>query len=112
MKSFGKLLRKLRGQIPLEEIGRKAFIPLDYLRAIERGDEVADQKLAARILTDAFALSSVDTRRLLVGIELYDLGLRDPEIRQLVADVIARRTPPKVVEALRRLYLGYSEEPS
>jgi len=78
------------------------------LRAIETRRKPVDEALARQILTEGFALDPLDTERLIIGVRLYDLGLRDNAIRPLVADVILKTVPDSIRRQLRHLYISYT----
>ncbi len=109
MKSFGRLLRKLRGTTSLTLLAERTALDVTYLASVEAGRRVADEFVVRHILTKGFALDRSDTQRLILGIQLYDLGLRDNELRQLVVDLILKTTPGKTREQLRTLYRGYAD---
>lgn len=104
MKSFGRLLRRLRGQTPLSALAELARLAPEELERIEAGRVPVEEALARRILKDGFALKKPDIDRLLLGIQLYDLGLKDNDIRQLVIAVIGKELPAALQEELRQLY--------
>jgi hypothetical protein len=104
MKSFGRLLRRLRGQTPLPTLAAQAQLDPEELSQIEAGRVPVDEILARRILKEGFALKKPDIDRLILGIQLYDLGLKDNDLRQLVIAVIRKETPPSVEAALKELY--------
>jgi hypothetical protein len=107
MKSFGRLLKRLRGQTPLETIGDRAGLEADYLAQVEAGEVVVEEKQARQILRRGLALPRPDTDRLLLGIALYDLGLKDNAIRQLVIAVIRKEAPPEIQDELDQLSQRY-----
>lgn len=108
MRSFGRLLRRLRGTTSLEELARKTALEESYLAGVEAGKRVAEEVIVRHILRTGFALSVRDTTRLVLGIQLYELGLRDNEIRQLVVDLITREVTEAVRERVRLAYRSYS----
>lgn len=109
MKSFGRLLRQMRGTTPLEEIARRTRRELLYLQDIEARRLIPDAKIANQILMRGFELDEADSRRAILGIQLYDLGLKDNDIRQLVIAVINGVVPEACAAELRRLYREYVE---
>jgi|SRR6266511_2490630 len=104
MKSFGRLLKRLRGQTSLETMAERAGLEADYLAQVEAGQILVEEKLARQILRRGFDLHRPDADRLLLGIQLYDLGLKDNAIRQLVIAVIRKETPADIQDELRQLY--------
>ena len=108
MKSFGRLLRNLRGSTPLQTIATRTTLETGYLVHLETGRLVPDSFLARHILSHGFGLPREDVTRLVLGIELYDLGLRDNEVRQLVIDLIRKAAPATVRDQLHQLYRGYA----
>jgi hypothetical protein len=112
MKSFGRLLHRLRGETPLETIGEHAGLEAEYLANLEANRLPIDEVMARHILQRGFDLDEQDTGRLILGIQLYDLGLKDNEIRHLVIGVIRKETPPPVRAELKRLSHHYSSDPS
>ena len=109
MKSFGRLLRKLRGTTSLATLAQRTALDESYLASVEAGRRVADEFVVRHILTKGFALDRGDTQRLVLGIQLYDLGLRDNDLRQLVVDLIMKTTPGKTREQLRAHYRRYAD---
>jgi len=107
MKSFGRLLRQMRGTTPVEQIAQQARIDPGYLRSVESGYRVVDQIVAYELLRKVFELDDREARRTMLGIQLYDLGLRDGELRQLVIDLIRGETPRAIQEQLRKAYRRY-----
>lgn len=103
MKSFGRLLRRLRGQTPLTALAPLTRLAREELERIEAGRERVDEALARRLLKDGFALKKPDIDRLILGIQLYDLGLKDNEIRQLVIAVIGKELSEALQDELRQL---------
>ncbi len=77
MKSFGRLLKRLRGQTSLETMAERAGLEADYLAQVEAGQILVEEKLARQILRRGFDLHRPDADRLLLGIQLYDLGLKE-----------------------------------
>lgn len=110
MKSFGRLVRTMRGQVPRAEIAERAGLEEAYLEDIESGRITPDERVASRLLRLGFALDTAETRRAILGIQLYDLGLKDNEIRQLVVDVMLGAAPEGVRQQLRRLYARYATD--
>lgn len=108
MKSFGRLLRKLRGTTPLEELTMATKLEPGYLASIEAGRTVPEEVVARHILRQGLGLDRVETARVILGIQLYDLGLRDADFRQLVIDLILKSVPAPAREELRCLYRRYS----
>jgi transcriptional regulator with XRE-family HTH domain len=104
MKSFGRLLRRLRGAIPLETVGERAGLAPEHLTQIEAGELPVEEASARHILRRGLDLPRSDVDRLLLGIQLYDLGLKDNEIRQLAIAVIRREVPAPIQEELKQLY--------
>jgi hypothetical protein len=106
--SFGRVLRKMRGTTSLEELAARTGIEAPRLAYVESGRLTADEWLARLILRQGFELEKPDIDRLILGIELYDLGLRDNEVRQLLVDFISKTAPTHLGERLRELYRSYS----
>lgn len=109
MRSFGRLLRKMRGVTPLSTIAKRTAVDEGYLLSVERGQIIADELLVRQILRQGFDLDKHDTTRVVLGIALYDLGLRDSDLRQLVIDLITRDTPAGVRERAKRLFRSYTD---
>jgi transcriptional regulator with XRE-family HTH domain len=109
MKSFGRLLRKMRGSTPLRELAQRAGLSYSYLSNLEAGRKIASEERARQILRRGFDLEEPDTTRLILGVQLYDLGLRDNDFRQLVIDLIIDSVPTRVREQLRKLYHRYAD---
>ncbi len=104
MKSFGRLLKRLRGQTPLETIGERTGLDPEQLVAIEAGRVRVEEAQARQILKQGFALPRPDIDRLLLGIQLYDLGLKDNDMRQLVIAIIAKELSATHLDELRVFY--------
>jgi hypothetical protein len=104
LKSFGRLLRRLRGHTPLTTVAAQSQLDADYLAKVEAGEVPVDLPTARHILRSGLTLSRKDTNRLLLGLQLYDLGLKDNEIRQLVIAVIRKELPRSVQDEIRQLY--------
>ena len=107
MKSFGKLLRKMRGPQSLAELAKRTTFDERYLLALEAGRQVPEEFVVRHILRRGFGLSQRDASRFVLGVQLYDLGLRDTDLRQLVIDLITKESPKKVPDQLRQIYRGY-----
>jgi transcriptional regulator with XRE-family HTH domain len=105
--SFGRLLRRLRGRTPLSGIATRAGLDVNDLTRLESGDTVPDESLARQILRDGFALPRKDINRLILGVYLYDLGLKDNDLRQLVVALIRRELPAAARADLKALYHRY-----
>lgn len=108
MKSFGRLLRKMRGSTSLTEIADRTTLDESYLARVEGGRAVADEFVVRHILAKAFDLERRDITRVVLGIQLYDLGLRDSDLRQLTVDLITQDAPTKVRERAKQLYREYA----
>ena len=106
--SFYRLLRRLRGDTPLQIIAARCELEEAFLRGIEAGRTRVDEAIASHILLKGFELDPLDTRRLVLGVRLFDLGLRDNAIRPLIADVILNTAPAKIRRQLRQIYLDYT----
>lgn len=104
MKSFGRLLRRLRGRTPLPEVAQRMRLAAHELTEIEAGRVPVDRATARRLLRRGFALPRPDVERLILGVELYDLGLKNNEIRQLVIAVIRNELPDSLCQELQGLY--------
>jgi transcriptional regulator with XRE-family HTH domain len=104
MKSFGRLLRRLRGKNPPAEMASRMGIAEHELAQIEAGELPVDRATARRLLRRGFVLPRPDIERLILGVELYDLGLKDNDIRQLVMAVIRKEAPAQVGKELKALY--------
>ncbi|HSC20951.1 MAG TPA: helix-turn-helix domain-containing protein [Solirubrobacterales bacterium] len=109
MKRFGRLLRRLRGRTPLPEVAHRMQLAASELTEIEAGRVPVDRPTARRLLRRGFALPRMDVERLILGVELYDLGLKDNEIRQLVIAVIRKELPEPLREELKALYRRTTE---
>jgi hypothetical protein len=103
MKSFGRLLRRLRGKTPLATIALRSQLDLQYLEAVEAGQVPPDEPMARTILRDGFALHRQDINRLVLGVQLYDLGLKDNNFRQLIIAWIRKELSPPIRDELKRL---------
>lgn len=108
MKSFGRLLRQMRGTIPVARIAEQAGIDAGYLRSVENGQHVMPEILAYEILRQVFELTEREALRVLLGLQLYDLGLTDNELRQLVVDLVRKEVPKPIEEQLRKIYRRYA----
>jgi len=108
MNSFGRLIRTMRGQVPRHEIAERIGVESAYLEAIETGKITPDEQVAKRILRRGFELDTAETQRAILGIQLYDLGLHDNDLRQLVVDVILNTQPEAIRQQLRVLYQSYN----
>lgn len=104
MRSFGRLLRRMRGTIPLGKIAQRIRREPQFLENIESGRVVPDERVARAILTRGFDLDADESRRAILGIQLYDLGLKDNDIRQLVIAVIEGSVPETTRASLKRHY--------
>jgi transcriptional regulator with XRE-family HTH domain len=105
--SFGRLLRRLRGRTPLPELAARTGLEEPYLSQIETGAIVPDEAVVRQILHDGFQLDRKDIHRLILGLQLYDLGLKDNELRQLVIAVIRRELPAAARAELKEFYRRY-----
>jgi len=108
MKSFGRLLRLMRGTTPRAEIAARAQVDAAYLEALETGRVTADEQVAHHLLRHGFQLDPDEARRAVLGIQLFDLGLKDNELRQLVLDVILNTVPDAIRQQLHTLYQSYN----
>jgi hypothetical protein len=104
MKSFGRLLKRLRGTTSLEQLSERTGRTPEELTQIEAGQLAVDEREARQLLKQSFALPRTDVDRLLLGIQLYDLGLKDNELRQLVIALIRKELPTAIQDSLRELY--------
>lgn len=108
MRSFGKLLRNLRGTHPLPTLAEASGVAAAFLAGVEAGEHVVDPETARRILARGLGLPPAEVERLLLGIQLYDLGLRDASLRKIVIAVIHKEAPPgaraAVIQAYRELF--------
>jgi hypothetical protein len=103
MKSFGRLLRRLRGKTPLATIAHRCQLDLQYLENVEAGRVLLDETMARTILRDGFDLHRQDINRLVLGVQLYDLGLKDNDLRRLVIAWIRKELPPPVRDEVKQL---------
>jgi hypothetical protein len=110
MKSFGRLLRRMRGTTPLSTLATRTRFDEGYLASLEAGRRTADEFTVRHILSRGFELDNEDVSRLVLGIELYDLGLRDNDFRQLTIDLILKAVPARAREEIRRLYHRYAHQ--
>jgi hypothetical protein len=108
LKSFGKLLRRMRGRKSLATIAAQAEISAELLQDVESGHRPVEEDLARHILQRGFDLNDGDTTRVLLGVTLYDLGFTDNEFRQLAIDLQIGQTPPEIRDEIRRLYRSYA----
>jgi hypothetical protein len=108
MKSFGRLLRRMRGTTPLETLATRTALDPAYLARLEAGRLAADEVLVRLILIRGFELDRSEADRVVLGIQLYDLGLRDNDLRQLTLDLILGTAPAGVRDEIRRLYRTYA----
>jgi transcriptional regulator with XRE-family HTH domain len=108
MVSFAKLLRRMRGQVSIAELAEKAGVYPEALAKVEAGRLSPDEGMVRLILGRGLGLPREDVDRTGLGLRLYDLGLRDNDIRQLVIDVLQRRIPDAARAELKRLYRGYA----
>jgi len=108
LQSFGKLLKRLRGDTSFETLAERAGLDPIYLENVEAGRTPADAAVALQVFRKGFGLSRSDAQRLLLGVQLYDLGLKNNDLRQLVVDLILGTTPPGVRTKLRALYRAYA----
>jgi hypothetical protein len=109
LKSFGKLLRRLRGITPVEQLAERIGVSAEFIVNVETAVTPIGESTARYFLKHGFGLDQNEVKRLILGIRLYDLGLRDNIVRQFVEDVILKTAPPDVQAELRRLYRSYSE---
>lgn len=112
MKSFGPLLRRLRGEQTRAHIARKMGITAGDLERLEAGRKTPPLPAACRLLCRGFGLTEEEAVRTYLELELFDYGLRDDELRGLAVDLIGDLVPPPVVVELRRLYRGYAGDAS
>jgi transcriptional regulator with XRE-family HTH domain len=104
MKSFGSLLRQLRGSTPLTEMAARLGISKGYLANLEAGRKIPPEARARALLQQGFGLPAPAVTRLLLEVQLGDAGLHDPELRQLVIALIQQTLPASVQQELRQLY--------
>lgn len=105
---FHLLLRRLRGTTPVEVIAARCEYPASTLRILERNRRPVTILEARYLLERGFELDRRDVDRLIVGIRLYDVGLRDNAIRALSTDSVLGTIPNRVRHQLRELYGSYS----
>src|SRR4051794_19674563 len=103
MKSFGRLLRRLRGKTPLATIAQRCQLDLPDLEDVEAGRVLLDEMMTRTILRAGFDLHRQDINRLILGVQLYDLGLKDNDTRQLVIAWIRKELPPLVRDEVKTL---------
>ena len=108
MKSFGPLMRRLRGPLGQSETARRIGLSKGYLANLEAGRKVPTEARARRMLERGFGLTGPALDRTIAELRLLDLGLADPELRALALDLIAGRVPADVLSHLRKLYRRYS----
>jgi hypothetical protein len=101
--SFGRLLRRLRGSTPLADLAARTGLPEAYLTNVEAGTTPVDEAMARSLLRTGFALPRQDIHRLILGLHLYDLGLKDNDLRQLVIAAIRQELPEPLQVALKEL---------
>lgn len=105
--SFGKLIRRMRGKASLTTLAALTQLDASELEQVEAGAPVTE--LTGRIiLKRGFKLNKADSDRLILGLKLYDAGLHDNDIRQLVIDWMSDTMPSRTRAALRRLYRSYA----
>lgn len=108
MQSFGSLLRRLRGTLPLVAVARRIGISKGYLANLEAGRKVPTAARARRMLERGFGLTGPALARAIAEVELQDLGLADPELRALALDLILGAVPTTAESRLRRVYRSYA----
>ncbi|HTE20977.1 MAG TPA: hypothetical protein VK689_21640 [Armatimonadota bacterium] len=106
--SFYRLLKRLRGTTPLAALAEQCGCDERLLARLEAGHRPVDEATARDLLRRGFGLAKRDIDRFILGIQLYDLGLRDNDLRQLVLDLLLKTAPENVREQLRRLYRNYA----
>jgi len=94
----------MRGTTPLKQIARKTRLDVSCLQSLETGRVLPDTALARRVLRRAFDVDQENAARLVLGLQLYDLGLRDNELRQLVIALIRKAIPERDQEEIRGIY--------
>ena len=104
MESFGKLLRNLRGATSLEAISDRTGLSARYLAKVEAGEVVVDEEAARQIIRSGFGLPVADEEHLILGIQLYDLGLRDNTLRQIIIAIIRKEAPASATRVLCKAY--------
>ena len=103
MKSFGPLLRELRGTVPLREVGRRCGLSYSYLAKVEAGRKVLGAERARRVLRDGFGYPDAAAESALIQVGLRDLGLKDPALRRLVAGLVEGSLPDALSRSLSRM---------
>lgn len=109
-KSFALLLRRVQGNLTLEEIARRAHLALPLLEQITSGQREPDEAQARQILTRGLEMEPEDVERALLGLRLYELGLRDNDVRQLIADEIRGVLPVRLRSRLFRVADEYARD--
>lgn len=104
MQSFRKLFRQMRASTPLATIAEYTGLSPDYLLRIEEGRLVVDAETASNLLLKGFGLTEAEVHRLILGVQLYDLGLRNADMRKIVTDLIRKEAPAGAAGALRETY--------
>ena len=106
--TFGRLLKRLRGETPLIAVADQCGVDSTFLRTIEEGRRPIDEASARRILVKGFAMERQDIAKAILGLQLYDLGLRDNQLRLLVIDAITGGLTKRELVAFRAIRQPHS----
>lgn len=107
MLSFGRLLRRLRGETPLRTVAQRAGISPGYLSNVEAGRRVPSERRARQILRRGLLLGPKEADRALLEAHLLDHGLRAKGLRELVLDLAGGHVPEPVRRELLALYRSH-----
>jgi hypothetical protein len=107
MPSFGRILKKMRRSVSLVDLSERTGYAVAILEGIELRRMPANELQAREILARGFSLERADVDRLILGLKLYELGLKDNDFRLLTIDVIRDELPIATRDAIRKLYLDY-----
>lgn len=113
MRSFGSLLKRLRGTMQAQALARRLGMPKSYIANIEAGRKTPSERQARRILEHGFGLTGDEADRCLLHVLLFDYGVRDEPVREVLIDLIerAKRDPDPGGELERLLELLTRSEP-
>lgn len=109
MKTFSRLIFKMRANESVLNVADRIGLAPTQLMDIEKGKLPVNDRLAGRILRQGFGLTTEEIRPLLLGCKLADLGLHDDAIRQVVVGAILGTLTPEAKDGLRDIYRDFVE---